>query len=178
MCFLDSHQSRNKLPGVKVGGRSWGVKTEITPTTTEPPEPYQNTTHHCSQSMFYYDTNYNFGNKQRKGGWIPSPYKRMRVWVGISGQLHFVSVAPTQVNAIYLRLASWTGRRFPFALIGIMSVGQFLHHLQAAETKHVQKESYKLILLHLTKHSTRKVFKICITQRTWLMIETYFLQCL
>lgn len=60
--------SSTKLPSVKVGGGSRGVKTEITPTMTVPPKPYQTTTHHCSQSIFCYDTDNTFDNKQRVDG--------------------------------------------------------------------------------------------------------------
>jgi hypothetical protein len=57
------------------------------------------------------------------------------------------------MKAIYLKLASRIGGRLPFALIGIMSVGHFLHHLQAAETKtHPKKSNTNLLLLHLTKY--------------------------
>lgn len=146
-CFLDSHQSRNKLPGVKVGGKKLGCKNRDHTNHDEPPEPYQNTTHHCSQSIFYYDTNYNFCNKEKVGEYHHHTKDWGFGWGYLVSSILFV--APTQLNAIYLWLASWTGR-FPFALIGIMSVGQFLHHLQAAETKHVQKESYKSILLNKT----------------------------
>jgi len=76
---------------------------------------------------------------------------RTRVWVGLSGWVHFVSVSPTQLKVIYLRLASRTGGRLHFALIGIMRVGQFLHHLQTAETKTHPKVIYKLACALLNK---------------------------
>jgi len=60
--------SSTKLPSVKVGGGSRVVKTEITPTMTVPPKPYQTTTHNCSQSIFCYDTGNTFNNKQRVDG--------------------------------------------------------------------------------------------------------------
>ena len=93
--------SSTKLPSVKVGGGSRVVKTEITPTMTVPPKPYQTTTHHCSQSIFCYDTGNTFDNKQRVDGWIPSPCIRTRVWVGLSGWVHFVSISP-QTNESHL----------------------------------------------------------------------------
>jgi hypothetical protein len=53
---------------MKVGEGSWGVKTEITPTMTAPPKPYQTTTHHCSQSVFCYDTGNIFDNFNKE--WV------------------------------------------------------------------------------------------------------------
>lgn len=87
------------------------------------------------------------------GGWIPSPCIRIRVWVGLSGWLHFISMRPPHnwMLFISLRLASWTGGRFPFALIRIMSVSQFLHHLQEAETKTHPKKVIQIGFASLKK---------------------------